>query len=495
MAEAREIPADGCFEGHERAFRRAFVRHYPAVRRLLAHVTRDRNEAEDLAQEVFVTLLHQRFEGGRDHDLRRWLMRVALNRGLNAIRSGQRREQRERGASSSAVYDLEAVVQTRETQRAVRAVLASLEPRAAQLLIVDDDGAAHVQQSAGAVFYRVDHGESFVVETPAGRATVTGTCFSLELQPMRNEIKMAASALAGAAATAAVLLTVQEGSVVLANDAGTVEAKAGQTAHAKAGSAPRLGDEETEPPTAASADQPKSEYARLVRENIEQRRALRQMQADLAATEGKAPAAADASPPDQDSPEIRRKVAQQCAVSGDCDENLWTDPSVDELRELAKCGRLLIDTPSFLLGDDPFPPGYVIEAAGLSESDAARYAEIAEALYKESGTQYAAFAHELGVPSELVDRLAPQQLRMLLEAVVDDWETTRHNVANERAQLSTPPAEQSAGERALRYEWGLGEEFERRLGAEFGTDAAAEMRRAAGGWANKSSWGGRECLD
>ena len=84
---------------------------------------------------------------------------------------------------------------------------------------------------------------------------------------------------------------------------------------------------------------------------------------------------------------------------------------------------------------------------------------------------------------------------MLLEAVVDDWETTRHNVANERAQLSEPPAELSAGERALRYEWSLGEEFERRLGAEFGVDAAAEMRRAAGGWANKSSWGGRECLD
>ena len=145
MAEAREIPAGGRFEGHERAFRRAFVRHYPAVRRLLAHVTRDRNEAEDLAQEVFVTLLHQRFEGGREHDLRRWLMRVALNRGLNAIRGGQRREHRERGAGASAVYDLEAAVQTRETQRAVRAVLAALEPRAAQLLMLKQLGLSHAE--------------------------------------------------------------------------------------------------------------------------------------------------------------------------------------------------------------------------------------------------------------------------------------------------------------------------------------------------------------
>ena len=145
MGKAREIPADGCFEGHERAFRRAFVRHYPAVRRLLAHVTRDRNEAEDLTQEVFVTLLHQHFDVGRGHDLRRWLMRVALNRGLNAIRGGQRREQRERGGGSSQVYDLEAVVAQRETQREVRAVLAALEPRAAQLLMLHQLGMSHAE--------------------------------------------------------------------------------------------------------------------------------------------------------------------------------------------------------------------------------------------------------------------------------------------------------------------------------------------------------------
>ena len=384
---------------------------------------------------------------------------------------------------------------TRQTVEIGHRGVAVVEAGGALQWSVDDDGAARVQQSAGAVFYRVNDGEAFVVDTPAGSATVTGTCFTLELQPMRNEIKMAASAIAGAAATAAVLLTVQEGSVVLANDAGKVEASAGQAAHAKAGSAPLLADaEEDGAPAGKTTEKPKSEYARLVRENTQQRRALRQLQADLAAAQGKAPAT-DTSEPDKDSPEYRRKVAQQCAVSGDCDDKLWTDPSVEELRELAQCGRLLIDTPSFLLGDDPFPPGYVIEAAGLSESEAARYAEIAEALYKESGTKYADFAHELGVPSELVDRLAPQQLRMLVEAVVDDWETARHNVANERAQLSTPPAEQSTGERALRYQWGLGEEFERRLAADFGEDAAAEMRRAGGGWANKSSWGARECLD
>lgn len=145
MRAAREIPAGGCFEGHERAFRRAFVRHYPAVRRLLAHVTRDLGEAEDLAQEVFVTLLRQRFEPGRDHDLRRWLMRVALNRGLNAVRGGRRREGKERGAAAAQVYDLEAVVAQREVQLRVRSVLAALEPRAAQLLVLHQLGLSHAE--------------------------------------------------------------------------------------------------------------------------------------------------------------------------------------------------------------------------------------------------------------------------------------------------------------------------------------------------------------
>jgi RNA polymerase sigma-70 factor (ECF subfamily) len=145
MGKPREIPAGGCFEGHDRAFRRAFVRYYPVVRRLLAGVTRDRGEAEDLAQEVFVALLHQRFEPDQEHDLRRWLLRVALNRGLNAVRSGRRRQQRERGAGSSSVYDLEAALAQREVQRDVRAVLAGLEPRAAKLLVLDQLGLSHAE--------------------------------------------------------------------------------------------------------------------------------------------------------------------------------------------------------------------------------------------------------------------------------------------------------------------------------------------------------------
>lgn len=360
---------------------------------------------------------------------------------------------------------------------------------------VDEDGAARVQQSAGTVFYRVNEGDEFIVETPAGNAAVTGTCFTLELEPMRNEIKLGASAMAGAAATAAALLTVHEGSVVFDNDAGQVEAHAGQTAHARAGSAPALGDagDDDRDGARAPAGKTESRYERLVRENIEQRRALRKMQEELDAARNQAKAGTE--PADAESPEVRRSVARHCAINGDCDEKLWTDPSIDELRELAKCGRILVDRPSFLQGDDFFPAGYMIESAGLSEEQAARYAALAEELYKESGTKYAAFGRELGVPAELINRLEPHQLSGLLESVVDDWEDTQHRVANERAHLSTPPEQQSPSERALRYQWDLGDEFERRLATELGAEAAKQMRRAAGGWANKNTWASRDCLD
>jgi len=400
-----------------------------------------------------------------------------------------------RGPSASSG---ELAARTRQTIEIGHRGVAVVEPGAAVRWEVDEDGTARVQQSAGAVFYRVNEGDTFAVDTPAGRATVTGTCFTLELDPMRNETKMAASAVAGAAAAAAVMLTVHEGSVVLANDAGTIEAHAGQTARSRADAAPRLDDPNGDDrssgdPPQGSLGEPPSQYASLVRENIEQRRALRDMQTELAAARGDA--APNAAEPDEDSPEFRRRVARRCAVNGDCDERIWTDPSAEELRELARCGRVLVDTPAFLNGADFFPPGYVIESAGLSEEEAARYAEIAERLYEESGDKYAEFALELDIPAELVDRLAPYQRSMLVDSVVDDWEETLHNVANERAGLSTPPAEQSAGERALRYHWTLGGEFERRLAAEFGAGVAAKMRRAAGGWGNKFTWGGPECID
>jgi RNA polymerase sigma-70 factor (ECF subfamily) len=140
MASVRTLP-----NRDENAFRATFQQHYPVVRRLLMQVVRNGAEADELAQEVFIALLSQSFPSQRDHEVRRWLLRVALNRGLNAIRGRQRRQAREQAVAHDDVYDLEAIVESRRTQRDVRKALASLEPRAAKLLMLRQVGLSYAE--------------------------------------------------------------------------------------------------------------------------------------------------------------------------------------------------------------------------------------------------------------------------------------------------------------------------------------------------------------
>jgi RNA polymerase sigma-70 factor (ECF subfamily) len=132
------VPADPA------GFRTVFEQHYPLVRRLLLQLVRDAGEADDLAQEVFVSLLRQELDPARTHDVRRWLLRVALNRGLNALRSRRRREAREQGAASpDTTFDLENAFERQRARASVREVLAALEPRAAKLLMLRQVGLSY----------------------------------------------------------------------------------------------------------------------------------------------------------------------------------------------------------------------------------------------------------------------------------------------------------------------------------------------------------------
>ncbi len=140
MASVRTIS-----RGDETAFKAAFQRHYPVVRGLLRQVLRNGSEADELAQEVFITLLSQTRPPQREDDVRRWLLRVALNRGLNAIRGRRRREAREQAVAEDGVYDLEERVEARRKQRDVRHTLASMEPRAAKLLMLRQVGLSYAE--------------------------------------------------------------------------------------------------------------------------------------------------------------------------------------------------------------------------------------------------------------------------------------------------------------------------------------------------------------
>ncbi|MEO0459194.1 MAG: FecR domain-containing protein [Myxococcota bacterium] len=110
-----------------------------------------------------------------------------------------------------------------------------------------------VTQRRGRVFYRVQPGMGFRVETPIGSVEALGTCFEVEVSDMSKQAKSIATAALGAAIASGVWITVYEGRV-RAEAEGDVAGEAtvlepGQTAVLKAGVAPRVTD------TSSSDDQ------------------------------------------------------------------------------------------------------------------------------------------------------------------------------------------------------------------------------------------------
>jgi len=87
-----------------------------------------------------------------------------------------------------------------------------------------------VEQTDGVVFYRVDRGGPFVVRTPGGEISVLGTCLTVDVRPVNPSRQTRPGG--AAARSAIVLLTVHEGRVLFANDAGTTEVGAGERVRA-----------------------------------------------------------------------------------------------------------------------------------------------------------------------------------------------------------------------------------------------------------------------
>lgn len=129
-----------------------FYRHYDRIYGLLFRLVGNRVEAEDLTQEAFLKLYHhafgnRRFTAKREHNIGAWLYRVATNLGYNLIRSRKRRWRRNLALvpepDGVAGADLE--VERKETQAAVRAVLAKLPLRQTQLLLLRQMGLSYAE--------------------------------------------------------------------------------------------------------------------------------------------------------------------------------------------------------------------------------------------------------------------------------------------------------------------------------------------------------------
>src|SRR6266516_5510246 len=83
------------------SFETVFTRYYSLVYQPAYRCVRQNDEAEDIAQEVFLRYYRVPPRANSEAEQRAWLCRVATNLSLNALRSRQRRTTREERASET----------------------------------------------------------------------------------------------------------------------------------------------------------------------------------------------------------------------------------------------------------------------------------------------------------------------------------------------------------------------------------------------------------
>jgi RNA polymerase sigma-70 factor (ECF subfamily) len=131
-----------------KSFEALFLEHWNMVYRLLARMTGDPAEAEDLALETFLRLYQHPPGNGAGSNLRGWLYRVATNLGLRSIRSYQRRQRYEIAAGKGALedpaeYRPAEILDNKEANRQARLALGRLPTRQAELLSLRYSGLAY----------------------------------------------------------------------------------------------------------------------------------------------------------------------------------------------------------------------------------------------------------------------------------------------------------------------------------------------------------------
>ncbi|MGB8647566.1 MAG: sigma-70 family RNA polymerase sigma factor [Anaerolineae bacterium] len=136
----------------EQAFERLFIEHWPRVYAVLVRLVDDRDEAQDLAIETFWRLYTRPFSAPASN-LGGWLYRVATNLGLNTLRARKRRMRYELEAGQDALTSQEAedpvdALSTGETRERVRRVLAGMDERQAQLLLLRHSGLDYAELAA-----------------------------------------------------------------------------------------------------------------------------------------------------------------------------------------------------------------------------------------------------------------------------------------------------------------------------------------------------------
>ncbi|SRR5712692_2257514 len=131
------------------AFEALFRREYVRVVAIALRIVRDGDEAEDVAQDAFVSFYRK--HPATAPYAAAWLHAAAAHTALNAIRTRGRRSRRE--TAESAGFDREPVdpaeaAERAETRDEVRAALARIDDRSAALLALRYSGLSYDEISA-----------------------------------------------------------------------------------------------------------------------------------------------------------------------------------------------------------------------------------------------------------------------------------------------------------------------------------------------------------
>ena len=144
-----QVAVSGRVRGAVRAdLDEVFRRDYQRVVGVAARVLGSRDQAEDVAQDVFLSFGRSSVPAGGASG---WLCVAAAHTALNVLRSGRRRATREENVAAAepdGVADVADVVVTLEERSRVRAALARLPRKQAVALVLRHSGLAYADVAA-----------------------------------------------------------------------------------------------------------------------------------------------------------------------------------------------------------------------------------------------------------------------------------------------------------------------------------------------------------